>query len=159
MSRPGPLAMLAKRWARDRVPPAPPGDPPMIATVTAVLVGGRADGRTCAVPAGAENAIVTTVDGEPKSLPPYADPDRLMERAKGTWEMYEPIKGLAPDRQGRIGYWVSRALPSAPDEQAGLITDDLVEAIEQELLLVGNHSSWEVLRRHLAVAGYTLALD
>lgn len=128
--------------------------------VTAVFVGGRADGLAYDVPAGRSEVIVTMVDGTPKVLPTLTDPEDLMNRAKGTWEMYAPIKGLIRDGKGRMGYWVTRALPpSPPDAQAGLISDELVAAVEHELLLVGETHSWDVLRGHLAAAGYILAVD
>jgi hypothetical protein len=108
------------------------------------------------------------VDGRPRPVPLYeraaepygpVDPDGLIARASGTWEMYALVAGLPTESRGRCAYWARHALPIASGDQAGLITADVIE--EAELVIrrasrCGVADLWTVFREFLAAAGYTL---
>ena len=130
-------------------------DEPM---VTAWCIGGRADGWVCQMYGDADVAFVTMADGGPPKVPPIHH-DRetldLMRRARGHWELYTPIHGLARDEHDRIGYGVARALPD-PAGQAAHITAELLSDVQCQLAGTDGPDSWAVLRQVLAAAGYVL---
>ena len=126
---------------------------------TVLFVGGNADKQEGSVPSGALQVQVTMIDGSPKSLPVFGDPDGLSGRAVGTWVTYTKIRGLKADSKGRATYWATHVVGKGPTDEAHLITPELRADIQVEILLLGPDLSREILAQMLSDAGYTLPND
>src|SRR3954454_14898914 len=83
------------------------GGSPMSERVRARLIGGRADGLVCSLPERTSMPYITMIDGAPCAFPTGEDPaeTKAVLNAANGWDGYTLISGLAPDEQGRVGYW------------------------------------------------------